>query len=64
MKGKGAFKSSAFEDRHFNGSGNGYLELKIAKCTPFKVYILNEMTGGVNLGDLGAWCHLGVNWAK
>ena len=53
MKGKGAFKISAFEDRHFNGSGNGDLELKIAKCTPFKVYISNEVTGGVNLRVLG-----------
>lgn len=42
MKGKGAFKSSVIEDRLFNGSVNGDLKLKIAKCTSFKVYISNE----------------------
>lgn len=44
MKRKGAFKSSVIGNRHFNGSVNGNLKLKIAKCSPFKIYISNEMT--------------------
>lgn len=53
MKGKGAFKISVTEDRFLNGSVNGDLKLKIAKCTPFKIYISKEMTEGVNMWDLG-----------
>lgn len=44
MERKGAFKSSVVVNRHFNGSVNGNLQLKIAKCSPFKSYISNEMT--------------------
>ena len=51
MKRKGAFKRSVTENRHFNGSVNGDPKLKIARCTPFKVYISNETTGGMNLRD-------------
>lgn len=64
MKGKGAFNISVTEDRLVNGSVIGDLKLKIAKCIPFKIYISNEMTGGVNMWDLGALCHLGIIWAK
>jgi len=51
MKRKGSFKLSVTRNRHFNGSVNGDPQLKIAKCTPFKVYISNETTGGMNLWD-------------
>lgn len=51
MKRKGVLKRSVTGSRHLNGSVKGDCKLKMAKCTPFEVYISNGPTGGKNLWD-------------